>query len=360
MNLLILQYAFNESEDSILGYRLCHKLAEEGHRLLVTTTTPVGNPLMLEHLKAKQLSDELKGSIKLLELKDFQDDEPSPEWIAKLHKTYYAHLYNLRNIDVVIGTLPGTTQTAVNLKRSHNCKLIILPTVKLGDDQVNLKREVNRLMKEADKIWSLGCDTYQHYEEDVFLEVDATLCNKHRKISLQPLTKKEFYWQWNSRLNHSCRKLVSVWSRAHTYFHRWRKATSNGSDLQSFSTFCSALGEINDICSQKFEETIRWHIHGVKYMDQIVKSLQDAANPNVKITGLNSITCVDELSWMNSLAFIVPDCVESFNYIALTAFWLGIPTLVPSQSSIGKFLLELPCPENIRAVVNLTGNRQSD
>ena len=70
---------------------------------------------------------------------------------------------------------------------------------------------------------------------------------------------------------------------------------------------------------------------------------------------------LDTLTWKNCLAYIAPDVQEeSFNFIALTAIWLGIPTLVSSQSTIGKFLLSINCPSTKKALINLTGNPEDD
>ena len=76
---------------------------------------------------------------------------------------------------------------------------------------------------------------------------------------------------------------------------------------------------------------------------------------------LHPIPSSDAFNWGDCFAFIVPDREEeTLNFYALTAIWQGIPTLVSSRSSIGKFLLSLDCPENFRSVVNLTGDPQHD
>ena len=51
---------------------------------------------------------------------------------------------------------------------------------------------------------------------------------------------------------------------------------------------------------------------------------------------------------------------ESLNFAALSAIWLGIPTIISSQSALGKFLLNLDCPSKTRAVVILSGNPDAD
>ena len=117
----------------------------------------------------------------------------------------------------------------------------------------------------------------------------------------------------------------------------------NENSLQSFSVVCSALGAINNNGHHK--GNIQWNVHGLKYQDSITRSILDEANPDkIKLNALSAATSIDEMSWKTSQAFIVPDIAdESLNFIALSAIWLGIPTIVSSQSALGKFLLALDC-----------------
>ena len=124
----------------------------------------------------------------------------------------------------------------------------------------------------------------------------------------------------------------------------------------------SAIGEINTQAMIHHKSRIQWNVHGLKFQDGIKNNIEEKAKPNVvQITALSSANSVDNLTWKNCLAFIVPEIVdETFNHVALSALWLGIPTIVSSQSSIGKFLLELTCPEKSKAVITLTGDPQTD
>ena len=86
--ILVLLYRFSESEDSILGYRLCKKLVQEGHHLLVTITAK-HEEIRGEEESARTMSQKYMGKITLLKPECEEDEEPSPKWIAKLHKTYF-------------------------------------------------------------------------------------------------------------------------------------------------------------------------------------------------------------------------------------------------------------------------------
>ena len=138
--------------DSLIGYRLCQKLVEEGYDLLVTTTAK-GEHLDNEIKAAKQMTQTLKGTVTLAEPEHEEFEEPSTEWIVKFHKHYFAYLSGLENVDTIIGTLPGTTKTAVDLKRALQCKLILLAATKIGGEQEDLKAEINSLIPEADEVW---------------------------------------------------------------------------------------------------------------------------------------------------------------------------------------------------------------
>ena len=61
---------------------------------------------------------------------------------------------------------------------------MLLATTKIGGEQEDLKDEINRLAPEADEIWSVGSDIYDHYQ-NIFLEVHSTLA-KHQKVMIKP------------------------------------------------------------------------------------------------------------------------------------------------------------------------------
>ena len=59
---LVLLTRFDESPESILGFRMCLKLAKEGHHVYVTTTS-AGPQLDVETQKAKQLTEIFNGQV---------------------------------------------------------------------------------------------------------------------------------------------------------------------------------------------------------------------------------------------------------------------------------------------------------
>ena len=171
---LVLLYRFSESEDSILGFRLCQRIVEEGQDIYATTTTPKNQGLQEELECARRMTDKFPGSVTLLQPHYEEFEEPSPGWISKLHKAYFWYLLGPENVHTIIGTLPGTTITAVDLATQLKCKLVLLATTKIGTYQDELKTEIKNLAEVADEIWSVGVDLFEYFQ-DIFYETGGTL-----------------------------------------------------------------------------------------------------------------------------------------------------------------------------------------
>ena len=359
---LVLLYRFSEAQDSILGYELCQRLVLEGHDLLVTSTART-EELKKEIEDAERITSKFRGSITVLSPECEEFEEPSFEWIAKFHKTYFGYLSELENVHTIIGLLPGTTKTAVDLKAKLKCKLALLATAKIGTDKQDLKAEINRLSENADDIWSVGTDLFTHFNS-IFQESPQNISDKHKEITLIP--SADFgKIPLKAQDSPGIRKLVSLWNPGISFIHRGRQEQSQGSSQQNFKTVAAAVAKINEENLYNHEATVEWHVHGMKGLDLIAESIKgQAVGDLVELVALQTINSLDDIKFNNCLAFIVPDRNEdTFNYAALFAMWQGIPTLVSSQSSIGKWLLKLlkqQCPEVDRCVITLTGDSQSD
>ena len=351
---LVLLSRFSESPESLPAFLLCIKLVKKGHHVYVTTTT-MGKDLIAEFERAKQLTEEYDGSIELL-LPKFRDyEKPSPEWIQNLPGQYFSCLSQY-NVDCIYGTLPGTAQTAVELKDTLNCKVILLATCKLGSSEQNLRSDNINSARAADDVWSMGPDIYTHYKHMFQAEPHI----QHQAMVFMPdIDPTAFREQHRNFQMNKTETLVSIWSHPIEFFHYGTKTYSQGRDIEKYYALSTALGEIN---AQYKIDKVQWNIHSLEKNDRISHDIRNHASPQIlKVTPLGIKTLTDILPWADCLAFIVPDQEEeTFNFFALTAIWLGIPTIVSSQSSIGKFLLSLDCPEKFRAVVNLTGDPQHD
>ena len=343
---LVLLTRFDESPESILGFRMCLKLAREGHHVYVTTTS-AGPQLDVETQKAKQLTEIINGQVELQQPQFRWYETPSPEWIQQRHEQHFGFLSKL-NVQGVIGTIPGTAQTAIQLKEKFKCKAILLATYKLKV----LVGDVMKSVRAADEVWSVGPDIYTYYEY-MFQEEQQIW---HEQIMLLPDidigTKPEHHIKVKKV---QAPKFVSVWNTPIHFIQNDSKEYSKGSDIEGYYTMSNVLSGIN-------ANKVSWVIHGLPTNDPKVRAVRKHANQNaLKVITSSSIPSGDGFNWGDCFAFIVPDREEeTLNYSALTAIYLGIPTLVSSQSNIGKFLLSLDCPEKFRAVVTMTGDPSHD
>ena len=344
---LVLLTTFSESPDSILGYHVCLKLVKEGHHVCVTTTS-VGRQLDAEAVKARQLTQIYDGQIELLQPLVGWFVTPSPEWIQKDYAQHFSFLSKM-DVESVIGTLPGTTQTAIQLKEELKCKAILLANYKLKV----LTGDVMKSVRAADEVWSMGPDIYTHYEHLFHGEQQV----QHEEIMLLPDRDIVINSEPHIRgKRFEAPKFVTVWNDPIGFIQNDSKEYSKGSDIEGYYTMSKALGQINA------KRKLSWVIHGLQLNDPRLHRIRQNARPNMlKASTPSSLSMSDNFNWHDCFAFIVPDREEeTLNFTALTAIWLGIPTLVSSQSSIGKFLLSLDCPEKFRAVVNITGDPLHD
>ena len=346
MGYLVLSSTFSESPESLPAYLLCVKLAKKGHHVYVSTTA-TGQELGAEIQKAKHLTEKYNGIIELVQPQHRWFEKPAAEWIQNLHKQYFGSLSELKNVKFVVGTLPGTVQTAVELKETLQSQAILLATCKLGARDQILQRDIIDLVRSVNEVWSVGPDIYSHY----LSMFEGKTHVQHKQMDLLPDTNEQQHVE--IRMNETV-KLVSVWNHPIEFIHNGRKEHSKGSDIQGYYNLSAALGH--------YRNKLQWHIHGLQINDQKVLAMRQQARPNVlKVNASSSVPSVSSFPWLNCQVFIVPDVAEEmFNFFALKSIWLGIPTLVSCQSSIGKFLQSSRCSEASRAVVNLTGNHQND
>ena len=350
MNYLVLLTTFCESPELVFT----HHLAQQGHQVYVTTVS-TGGQLQDEIAKAKQLSQQSSGNIELVQPAKggWLRGTPTGQWIQSTHQQHFSNLPSL-DVQIIVGVLPGTAQTAIDLKREKGCKTFLLATCKLRTRDQGLQKDIIELATEADGVWSLGPDIYIHYES-VFHDAPKI---KHNEIILLPNPDTSTPV---AKLNRNPRSvaatIVSIWNKRIEFYINNIKEYSRGGDISGFYSLAEALGQINS----SRRDQIRLYVHGLQTNDQKVYAMRKYAKQNLKLTPMSSVPSFDSYAWIDCLAFIVPDVQEeTFNIHALKAIQYGIPTLVSSQSSIGKFLRSLPCPEVCKALVNLTGDHVHD
>ena len=350
--ILVLLYRFCESQDSIVGFRLCEKLAQDGHEVLVTSTS--SHKERLDEIKvAKHITEQYTGSIKVIEPEPEELEEPSPVWIAKLHRTYFPQLADCKDVQTVIGTLPGTSQTALDLQKKLKCGLVLLATTKMTTIQESLKTEICRVSSHADEVWSVGNDIFCHYDEIFHTNDRYRKKIPHQEILLKPKVIKE----WRRRTTVESNSLVTMWNNDHPFFFKGKEEHVEGSSKESFLTVSSALEMVNE---ESQREKLKWSLHGVKGKEETFeKSLSLKSRDMVEIHTLMGTNFLKNLNLENCLAYIAPDAHyiapdahdESFNFIALTAMYHGIPTLVASESPVGKFIQSLTTPVKQKPLV---------
>ena len=356
--ILVLLYRFSESEDSILGYTLCKKLVQEGHHLLVTTTAKK-EEVKRERQNARELSERYEGSVTLLEPEYEEEEEPSPKWITKLHKTYFGYLSQLQDLKVhtVVGTLPGTTKTGVDLKKALKCKLVLLAATKIGTHREDLEKEVYKLAGHADEIWSVGPDLFSFFHL-IFQKCNVALHQKHKEIIFKPDSEPTYR-------NYSFvgTKISSLWNHGHQIYFKGQKQKSRGSSKQNFEILADALALLNVENKMRGKAKLIWHAHGLKDEEDRQKTITLDVPKDIGLIPLTKTKVfADVINKIGSTAtFIVPDENEdTFNFAALTAIWKGIPTLVSSHSSVGKWLLKHSVLNAERTMVSLTGDPEKD
>ena len=233
----------------------------------------------------------------------------------------------LQNVHAIIGLLPGTTKTAVDLKSDLNSELILLGTAKIGTERQDLKEEINNLSKNADKIWSIGTDLFTHFNS-IFQESFQELCEKHRQIALIPNTELSESTV-SAQDSPGIRKMVSVWNPGIPFIHKGRREQSHGSSQQNFETAAAAaaLAKIYEKNLYNHESIIEWHVHGLKKYESTTKSIESQAIGDlVQLVALQKPGCLDDIKLSNCLAFVVPDKNEdTLNYAALSAIWQATP-----------------------------------
>ena len=310
------------------------KLVQENYHLYVTTTTPEGAELRAERRKAEQLSQRCEGSITLLEPQyDKELESPTSEWISKSYEQYFGYLIKFEDVKVVIGTLPGTAKTSIELKEILNCKLMFLATSKIEglDNTDELKEELIRIAEETNEIWCFGPSVHEKYH-DLLQELQFSSNVRCQNMMIQPSTRGNYYCQGNaSKPRALTLKFLSVWNNSYPFYYMGRRAYSTGSCLQNFCTLSSALGQINARGTHR--NRVQWNIYGLKFHD--MRTIEKYTEPNtIRLSALSAASSVERLTWQGCQAFLDSDIyAESINYLALNTLWLGVPTIVSEKIS---------------------------
>ena len=340
--ILILLQRFCEKQESVLGYHLCRKLIEDGNNLYVTTTS-TGEELESEKRCAEEITKEAGriGCVVLLTPQGNDNPEHS-RFITSLDKRHFEYLSTLDDIGTIIGLLPGTAEFAAKLNNALNSKLVLFAT-----DCITVGQEQKAILQKSDEVWCLGPKAHIHFKR-LCQGISSNCGQRCKEILLKPHVKSKYYWQ-----GISSRKILS------------RYNTENKSaNVMDYQALCSALRQLSVNAKKVPKTEPEWLVHGLNEQKQIVRFIQRFGKQDEpKFTALCEVSSLDEIIHMNNdiFALIVPDVEDnSFNFIALSAMWLGIPTIVSSQTAVGHFIHGLPCSSKTRSVIHLTKHQASN
>ena len=174
--ILVLLTRFCKSVESDAGFKLCQGLVKKGHDLFVTSIS-IGEAMERETCYAKKMNMEEKGSITLLH-PDYDDCEvPESHWLTTSHEKYFSYLSKLDDVNVIIGTLPGTEKTSVELAQILKSNLILMAPAQISSNEKYLE-ELKRMVEQVDEFWSIGSNVHSH--NDALLSAAAS--RKHKEI----------------------------------------------------------------------------------------------------------------------------------------------------------------------------------
>ena len=177
------------------------------------------------------------------------------------------------------------------------------------------------------KFWSFGPDLFFHFQL-IFKRSGVLLHQKHKQISLKPDDEEPY------RCPAGTKKISSIWNHSHQLYFKGLK--SNGSNRQSFEALGNAVALMNEENKMRQQAWLTWQAFGLKDGENLVTL--DVPEESGFVSSRKPNSFEDAIKTISKgLAFIVPDEKEdTFNFLALTAIWKGIPTLLSSRSSVGK------------------------
>ena len=156
--------------------------------------------------------------------------------------------------------------------------------------------------------------------------------------------------------------LLSFWNHSNSYNIKDIKKSSKGSTIESFLPVAAAIEKIHEQNLQVSMTRLEWNINGLLFKKKLIRELRDHRHPHkFPINALENVSSPYNISWSQYLAYIAPDTDDkSFNYFALVPLFLGVPTLIAEQSSVGQFLQSLKSPLSQKPIVKLTGDFKHD
>ncbi|XP_070570130.1 uncharacterized protein [Ptychodera flava] len=306
-------------------------LASRVTMLGMTVCTPV-----LQRSKKPIVKDSESGVILIHpdegKLSKLTQHQPGVDWFFQ-HRSLYPHLNQLPNVKSVIGYLSigedkGLIDAAKDFKQSlyPGAKLIFF-NLAIPEDFGDTEGEADALDRatEADVVFSVGHHTYYHFENKYKALFEAE--PKHY-LYLPPLT--DMFINTKVVPTEGKQQVLSVCN------------VSSEADFDKYSLGAIAMGKLVNAYYHAYERLPVWSIIGVEknMLSKFEKFLQDKADSRqLRINVYSSNSLKDfRRSLLQSVLFIAPEKVDSFNFTAYLAMQAGIPVLVPNCSGLVTFL----------------------
>ncbi|XP_070570135.1 serine-rich adhesin for platelets-like [Ptychodera flava] len=297
----------------------------------MTVCTPV-----LQRSKKPMVKDSESGVIQIHpdegKLSKLTQRQPRVDWFFQ-HRSIFPHLSQLPNVKSVIGYLSigedkGLIDAAKDFKQSlyPRAKLIFF-NLAIPEDFGDTEGEANALDRatEADVVFSVGHHTYYHFENKYKALFEAE--PKHY-LYLPPLT--DMFINTKVVPTEGKQQVLSVCN------------VSSEADFDKYSLGAIAMGKLVNAYYHAYERLPVWSIIGVEknMLSKFEKFLQDKADSRqLRINVYSSNSLKDfRRSLLQSVLFIAPEKVDSFNFTAYLAMQAGIPVLVPNCSGLVTFL----------------------
>ena len=295
---------FRQTPDSLLGFLLCQSLLQKGHDLRIMSDAEEEAEVIEEKRTAEVMTKMFRGNARILQPGDL-------------------HLEINKNISTIVGVAPSMINSALSLRETVKCKLIIATNTKLN------AKIIGYLMERVDELWSIGPKLYDDHQ--MIIPKRSKLEHKYFELFLNSNLEFPVHtMEENLKLAKRDRKVVSVWNEGEEYVVDGVAQQVVGSRLQDFETVLNAISEVNKGTS---EFRIVWFVYGLKDQNSdLFRALcRDHINPE-RLSRPGSLQGM----FHNCSMFILPDRYEGCHNIFVTSALIKqIPCLSPHTSSTG-------------------------
>ncbi|XP_077865284.1 uncharacterized protein LOC144351899 [Saccoglossus kowalevskii] len=264
---------------------------------------------------------------------------PSLEWLTEKYHSYFPHLAELSNVEIVIGHVPITAQAALDIrdqyfkgKEVYLFNHVIPSDIEVhkpgwSPEIVDVKEEnILEWVKKCQMVWSIGPRIYKHFE-NCFRALDEKV--RHDKYLPNP--DPEFFDMEFKKPIPGTRVNVLTFGRV-----------LGVENLKGYDIVAKAMSKFADQRCRFGGSAPIWKIRGIPEREcdesrQKISSYINSAmlQPDLRPYGnQDNIRCDIKQSHL----VIMASRSEPFGMVGLEAIAAGIPVLVTAQSGLAEFL----------------------